>query len=512
MYDAETTNPDARRNFLKKLLIFGMLPAGNCFISPASAEEKAQYDYLLPVKTDFDPNLRLPDPMEAPFNWGYIGLSNQQPLVLHFGPARHTATVLSLRFTSAVWLTERFSLEIRLLRSQEIICKTEIWNPYFLQPFDIPLEERLLSKILEEGIEVRTETPGSRFYIFTNQDAAIPEAFRPGLLAATRKEPGRGVLLSRLSDKSSLQFFGWAEGCIWDGLQDVLKNQARELILKRLDHFTDHAGHLNYLVSHNHRIQNQIFNVETILPFGILAHIAPGHPLVEKALSYCLSFADQDGVIAHKTATETKFKTEENYTLSYPLLLMAKQSADARLIDMAVANLLRRMQLLHSENGIFHRKVGDSPPVYLNWARGYAWYLLGLAKSLKLIPEEHPHYSTLLHEYRNATNMALRFMDGQGMFRAFLHETDTGADTSGTAGITAATAYGIANGFLPRHLYAPVVRKTLRHLWTHYLTPDGYLKGSCQLNNGGEELQKSDFRTISPYTLGFLGTIIGNGF
>ena len=37
-----------------------------------------------------------------------------------------------------------------------------------------------------------------------------------------------------------------------------------------------------------------------------------------------------------------------------------------------------------------------------------------------------------------------------------------------------------------------------------YMTPDGFLAGTAQVNKGGDALQQNGFRVISPYTLGFL--------
>jgi unsaturated rhamnogalacturonyl hydrolase len=52
--------------------------------------------------------------------------------------------------------------------------------------------------------------------------------------------------------------------------------------------------------------------------------------------------------------------------------------------------------------------------------------------------------------------------------------------------------------------YKIAAQKCQKGLLT-YLTPDGFLTGSAQVNKGGESLQRNGFRVISPYTLGFLG-------
>jgi rhamnogalacturonyl hydrolase YesR len=181
-------------------------------------------------------------------------------------------------------------------------------------------------------------------------------------------------------------------------------------------------------------------------------------------------------------------------------------------MNIAIANLIHRKNLLTTPTGIFHRKINDGNPIYYNWARGVAWYLLGLVKSLQLIPQEHPQFSVLHKEFIRAVNVIIEYRDKNGMFYAFLGDKETLPDTSGTAGILAALAFGIKNKLLPNEHYEKILKSSFNYLINNYLTPDGYMRGSTQINNGGEILQRSGYRTISPYTLGFLGIIISCGY
>jgi rhamnogalacturonyl hydrolase YesR len=478
--------------------------------------DSTSYYYCLPQSKTYNSEISFSCGVYSTFGWKYLGMETKYPLELKFKKPTKKIKNLVFRFTSSIWQAERFRIELYLLKSHKIINSTEVWNPYFLQPFEIEIDSSFFDPVFEEGIGVRPVGQKESFFIFSDTDENIPVQFRPSLLCFKDAPSRRNEVVKRLADDSSLQFFGWPEGCLWDGIFDLGESSAKFdssfIIQRRLKHFLDENNKLDYVVTDNRKITNAIYNVETVLPFGILAKIKPDHPLVWQAVDFCKSQINSAGIITHKDGNELKIKTEENYTVSYPLLVIAKNTGDHSLADIAVSNLLYRKKLLSTENGVFHRKIGSDNPVYLNWARGTAWYLLGLAKSIKLIPPAHPKYNELVEEFQLAASRVVSHINPDGMFYAFLHDKTTTLDTSGTAGIVAAFAYGVKNNFLSEVHYSDVIRKSINEMVKSYLTPDGYLRGSTQINNGGEILQRSKFRTISPYTLGFIGIILSCGY
>lgn len=93
-----------------------------------------------------------------------------------------------------------------------------------------------------------------------------------------------------------------------------------------------------------------------------------------------------------------------------------------------------------------------------------------------------------------------------GLCPVFLGEEETGKDTSSSAGIAAALSLGIKYGLLDPE-YRQIISRTYKRL-TSYLTPDGMLCGHSQSNKGGEQLQRSGYRIISPMAMGLMAHIL----
>jgi rhamnogalacturonyl hydrolase YesR len=87
-----------------------------------------------------------------------------------------------------------------------------------------------------------------------------------------------------------------------------------------------------------------------------------------------------------------------------------------------------------------------------------------------------------------------------------MDEPETGLETSGTAGLVAALKYGYQIGLLNVEAKKAADKATFE--LKNWLTPDGLLTGTAQVNKGGEALQRSGYRVISPYTLGFMGYLL----
>jgi hypothetical protein len=115
------------------------------------------------------------------------------------------------------------------------------------------------------------------------------------------------------------------------------------------------------------------------------------------------------------------------------------------------------------------------------WARGNGWVIAAMADMLQSLPAGDPHrdkYATMLQTMA----ASLRAMQGQdGFWRANL--TDTAAypspETSGTALITYAIAYGIRTGTLDSATYLPVVQRAWQALTTIAEQMDGFIT-DCQ--------------------------------
>ena len=201
---------------------------------------------------------------------------------------------------------------------------------------------------------------------------------------------------------------------------------------------------------------------------------------------------------------------EGAYTVGYPLAVIAARTGREDLARWALRQITTRIELLPKDRDLYLRcplKGGER--TFRNWARAYAWYMLGLTRTWATLRASSfsglPGMDVLWGEARRITSEALRFRQPDGLWTCFLDRPETGVDTSGSAGIAAAMAIGVRSGLLPEYLLAPA-RKAENAL-AAYLTPDGLLSGVAQHNAGGEALQTGGYRVISQMGMGLLAQL-----
>jgi rhamnogalacturonyl hydrolase YesR len=194
---------------------------------------------------------------------------------------------------------------------------------------------------------------------------------------------------------------------------------------------------------------------------------------------------------------------ETSYTCAYAMAALEGVRPGMGWGDQAVSHLLRQQAALVTKEGIWLRRSEDgSRHEFLNWSRGIAWYLLGLARSIPLLP---PH-SALIAEFTRASRWILGLQREDGLWGVFVHERDSLPDTSGSAGIAAALAIGVRQGWLPSEFQLPT-RKCAKTL-DLFLTDDGFLTGVAQSNKGGEDLQRGPLRVMAQFGLGPYGILL----
>ena len=110
------------------------------------------------------------------------------------------------------------------------------------------------------------------------------------------------------------------------------------------------------------------------------------------------------------------------------------------------------------------------------WARGNGWVIAGLVKVLQTMPKEYHHvlfYETL---FKEMSSRLKEIQQPEGYWSSSLLDSTQfgGIETSGTAFICYAIAYGINNGYLNKDEYLPVVEKAWK-LLVKCIHPDGKL-------------------------------------
>ncbi|WP_159474976.1 glycoside hydrolase family 88 protein [Dyadobacter sp. 3J3] len=489
-----------------------MLAASASLLASASAFGKLQreevYAYLIATVTGA--SATLPEGKYIPFEWGFgeisaesegVKLSWKQSDFSINGPAL-------LRLTSATDVREELILEVRTSVTGKKIADWDMRFAALLQPFELQIPREDLKAVFAEGVTVKMIKGTKPFWFFNanNTSNTAPKSYLPHLLTYeenTKKDTGSpDRWKDRLLSLGSIQTFGWQQGIVWDGLLELSQHatQARNVLMQQLDlYFAQNS--LVYCNLNNIKTVKEIHTVESILPFAILAQTNPTHPLLQTAVAFCENHANANGVIADGTGNNRIIKTEECYTVSYPLAVLAKTLNRPELAQLAIQTLMARITLLEKGNSIYQRGTEQGELYFENWGRGVAWYLLGLVKTLAHLPESDEK-TVIRTAFQKAAEKVMAYQQPNGLWYCFFHKPETGLETSGTAGIAAAFSYAFQHGLVDKKVKACAVKAENGLL--SYLTADGYLTGTAQVNKGGDALQENGFRIISPYTLGFL--------
>lgn len=122
----------------------------------------------------------------------------------------------------------------------------------------------------------------------------------------------------------------------------------------------------------------------------------------------------------------------------------------------------KESKLFFRDGSYFDKREQNGEKVF--WGRGNGWVAAGLVNILKLLPKDssyRPFYENLFKEF--LPELA-KLQDPKGFWHASLLDPDSypSPETSATALITYALAYGVNNGLLPEDEYRSITQKA----WT----------------------------------------------
>lgn len=470
------------------------------FARHAAAARKRHARHLVGRIVDA-PDVPVPAKMRQPFGWKTAAVtSNNSPLVCVWPNLTKAVTPTHLRF--AVGLDERDekTVEVFLPKSGRVVGSTELRFVSQFQIHQLRLTAADVAGIRREGAGLRL-TKGSDLEILTG-GADVPAALLPHLLVPGTAD-ARSEYFLRLNSLTCVQPFGWMEGCVLDGLLDLAA-------LPRHAHLKDAARkHLalffkgDHLVYENHMSapsDDKLYGIEGGLPFAALARVAPQHPLLELALEFWQSRQRPTGAIQDGE----HMSSEGSYTVGYALAEIAKARQSEELMQLALTQVRVRQATLFDGREFWRTRNDDGRRSNRNWARGIAWQLLGLARTLT-VAKDRGDITDLVTSLRQLAAWAIALQREDGLWSVFADEPNLTPDTGGSAGIAAALAIGAKHGWLNAKAEAAAA-KTLAGLQKH-LTPDGLLGGVSQPNKGGEALQRSDYRTIFQMGMGLMAQL-----
>jgi len=424
---------------------------------------------------------------------------------MKFPSLKFTPDEIHFRITSAIDIREEVMLEVFLPDTGETIATLDIKYAHPFQPFEVPIESKWLPEIILQGIGLRM-IKGNNDVWFYQSDTKRSDnlGLQPQLLAG--KYPGtKADFFKNLYSMNSFSPFGWMGGCVMDALLELSKKgdrKAKKTLQKQLGYFLDDSKGIIFENPNTIPLDGNFNSIEDFLPFAAIVSLYPEHPSVQKAIDYCLERMKPDGLIA----SGDHVTTEGCYTVAYPLAQIAMVRNDRKLAGIALDQLVHRFHYLSTNESIFQRNDLGNGTGFRNWGRGIVWYVLGIVKTINLMENstfgDLQQLDQIKTEFIRVMNWASQFQDKNGMWCSFIDRPETLPDTTATAGITTAMAWGVRLKLLPESYLekAELAGVGLQK----YLTADGFLTNVSQINRGGEALQANGYRVISQFALGLM--------
>lgn len=486
------------------LIVAAVLLAAFFMSTPEAGAAGVEY-----LQADSLPAQESPGGKQAfPFGWKGAAVPEtalKNPLRLSWQAGKSEQLPSRLRITVIVDVREEKLIDVNLATSGTRIGTFDIRFASALEPFEIPIDANQAKGILAEGVLLQMTRGDKPLWILA--DAGTHEAsakpLMPHLLIDHRADPEK-EFLSRMKSLACVQQFGWMEGCVLDGLFDLAQKDAsfKPVLQEHIALFINGNKELAYEGPNSEPLKNRLNTIESTLPFAVLAKIDATHPALNVARDYWKRSRDAQGVnVDGGTIT-----TEASYTVAYPLAVLARLNGDAALRAQAIEQLAARKKYLTRADAVFQRgKMTGAAPGYRNWARGVAWYMLGLTRSLIELKDHSDETVELRAELLRAAEVLQDLQRENGLWGCFADKPQSAPDTAGSSGIAAALALAVRHGLLPEKFRA-VAEKTRRGV-VPFLTPDGFLGGCAQSNKGGLGLQEGNYRVIYPMGMGLLAQL-----
>lgn len=387
-------------------------------------------------------------------------------------------------------------IAVRLAQSRRQLAVVDVSMAPRFDPYYVPLSESDALAASREGVALLAEGGAARRAILSASPSRRREApaMHPFLLIPGELPPREEYFL-RMRSLDVVQEFDWRAGCVTEGLYALSEMDA---LLRYLRLFLEESGQEATAAFRR--------GVEQTLPAAAIARLMPEHPALESALEIWNKRRNEAGHIQDGA----RIVAEANYTVAYPMAVTGVARHDDGLRETAVRQLRAARDRLVDGSGNIHLRHDEQTGerTYLGWARGVAWYILGLAATLDALPgRERPQ--DLLDELRRALAWAVRYQRGDGLWCAFLPESGVAPDTSGSAGIGAALRIAQRLG-VAEPGWAGAAQRALDGCIGR-LSPHGFLTGVSQSNKreGGPEFQRSDHRVSMQFGMGLLGVLLG---
>ena len=252
--------------------------------------------------------------------------------------------------------------------------------------------------------------------------------------------PPRARALQFLSSTASYDYLGWMIGCTTTALA-LLDVAALEVRLSGVGEGLPLIGGTAFQLAPAD--EGNIAQLESFAPFAALATLpAASRGQLEQTAPQLLALCQ---------AELPQYTSEGCFTIAYPLVCLADRLEQPAWFAAAQVAVLRRWEVLVRGSEIAQRGRADGSQVWMeNWARGTAWLLLGTALVADKLPEQQRR--VLIKKLVSVIPTLLERQLGNGLWSVFTHRADTGAESSGSAGIAAALAIAAKRKWLTADL------------------------------------------------------------
>ncbi len=426
------------------------------------------------------------------------------PLKLLWRSPRECKTPSMLRFTVAVDHRSAQRVQIANLLTGAVYGRMDVIQSCPGQVFELELSQEMTEGALRDGLALSLLGATPPLWIVAPGENAPPPVL-PHLLPM-QESSGIEGFLSLFTSSATLQPCDWMGICVLDGLADIASIgsfEARHALNHHMTTFFDPVSGRRENM-YGQPSDGDGGGPESSGPFAILAILKRTHPSLASAIS---GFD-----IYHNPLTDSvgsRVVAETSYNVAYPMMAMAVWAGKDELYQRAIRQLkVNRHYLADADDLYLRHDPKSGQRTFPNWSRGVAWYLLGLIRTLALIPD-HERPLCLVEEANRVTAWAGKHQKADGLWPCFLKESATVTDTSGSAGIAAAIAIGAAVNILDAD-FLPTAMGARAGMMA-YLAPDGWLQGASQSNKREAEeydLQRSDYRVIAPWGMGLFAQLI----
>jgi unsaturated rhamnogalacturonyl hydrolase len=212
-------------------------------------------------------------------------------------------------------------------------------------------------------------------------------------------------------------------------------------------------------------------NVYGVLPLEIYLQTND-----RKYLTQGLAFADGqwENPLPDGLTSQTRYWIDDIYMIGCLQVQAFRVTGNKIYLERAALEIDSYIQKLQQPNGLFFH--GSEAPFF--WGRGNGWVAAGFAELLTVLPENNPHYSSILNAYKKMMKTLAENQSDDGMWCQLIDKPESFKETSSTAMFGFAMAVGVKKGILPEEPYTTAFVKAWNSL-TGYLDEDGKMGEVC---------------------------------